>query len=305
MPLSVVGNWDPGGNPQFTIYVTFTAEGLNVNSDATRHRIWSNFAEVIRMEVRGPDGGRMNFIEGGFLVENGAETGFFLDHPQIGTYTVLSATKPENYEFVASSVHFEITGADVAANYINLTIWVSDVNENHENPDVPSSWAIADVNTAISKGIVPANLQSKYAHAITRAEFASLAVALYEFHMHTVIIGRVNFSDTSDVSVEKAAAIGVVNGIGNNMFNPNGTLSRQQAATMLARLAEVMNSPLPKHTSSFADSRSVASWAAEAVGQMQASGIMGGVGNNMFSPTGTYTRQESIVTILRLLNHVA
>ena len=37
-----------------------------------------------------------------------------------------------------------------------------------------------------------------------------------------------------------------------------------------------------------------------AVGEMQASGIMGGTGNNLFSPQMTYTREQSIVTLMRL-----
>jgi len=54
----------------------------------------------------------------------------------------------------------------------------------------------------------------------------------------------------------------------------------------------------------FADSGSVSSWASEAVGQMQATGIMNGVGNNMFSPKYPYTREQSIITVLRLYNAV-
>ena len=37
---------------------------------------------------------------------------------------------------------------------------------------------------------------------------------------------------------------------------------------------------------------------------MQASGIMGGVGNNQFNPQGSYTREQSIVTIMRMENRV-
>ncbi len=33
---------------------------------------------------------------------------------------------------------------------------------------------------------------------------------------------EIGFTDTSDVDVELAAGLGIVNGIGNNQFNPNG-----------------------------------------------------------------------------------
>ena len=45
-----------------------------------------------------------------------------------------------------------------------------------------------------------------------------------------------------------------------------------------------MEKPLDVQDSTFADIDSVASWALEAVGQMQASGVMNGTGNNMFHP---------------------
>jgi len=168
----------------------------------------------------------------------------------------------------------------------------------------PSAWAREDVNRAISLGLVPAQLQSNYTQAATRAEFAALAVTLYERVMGREIAQRQTFVDTDDINVEKAAGIGVVEGIGNNRFNPDGTLTREQAATMLSRLANAVGRPLPAHTSTFADSAQVSTWAFEAVGQMQASGIMGGIGNNLFSPQGSYTREQSIVTILRLYDLV-
>ena len=71
---------------------------------------------------------------------------------------------------------------------------------------------------------------------------------------------------------------------------------------MLARLANALGKPLTITASTFADTGSVSSWALEAVGQVQAAEIMGGVGNNTFSPKGPYTREQSIATMLRLYN---
>ena len=114
------------------------------------------------------------------------------------------------------------------------------------------------------------------------------------------ITDRMTFTDTEDENVEKMAALGVVNGVGENRFDPDASLTRQEAATMLARLAAALEKPLPAQASTFADTDSVASWALEAVGQMQASGVMNGTGNDMFSPGDPYERQQSIVTIMRL-----
>ena len=172
------------------------------------------------------------------------------------------------------------------------------------NQDSASSWAHADIELAVMLGLVPPHLQSNYTSATTRAEFAALGVAMYETFTGRVITGHVSFADTTDINVGKMAYLGVVGGVGNNMFAPNSPLTREQAATLTARLMAVMGHPLPVYAPTFADSHTISLWAVIAVGQVQAANIMGGVGNNMFSPQGSYTREQSIITMLRLFDMV-
>jgi len=169
--------------------------------------------------------------------------------------------------------------------------------------DSLSSWAVEQVNTAISEGLVPQNLRSNYTQATTRLEFATLAVVLYE-KLQGEVTGRRTFVDTNDVNVQKAASIGIVAGVGDNRFDPDGTLTREQAAVMLSRLADALEKPLPRQAATFADNTQISSWATEGVGHVQAGGIMSGVGNNTFAPQNPYTREQSIVTILRLYDVV-
>ena len=166
--------------------------------------------------------------------------------------------------------------------------------------DAPSSWAAGKVMEAIELGFVPEALQEKYQQATTRAEFCALAVALYEAYTETEIEDRVSFDDTDDVDVEKAAAIKVVNGVGENKFDPDRTLTRDEAAAMLSRLADALEKPIDAAEPTFADNDSFQNWAVEYIGQMQSTGIMGGVGNNTFAPKDDYTREQSIITIMRL-----
>lgn len=170
--------------------------------------------------------------------------------------------------------------------------------------ETPSSWATEQVNAAISAGIVPEALQSKYTTATTRTEFCALAVALYETATGKEITGRSTFSDTTDANVQKMAFLGVVAGVGDNKFSPDTSLTREQAATMLSRLASVMNKPMPEQAPTFTDNGRIGSWAYDAVGHVQAAGIMSGVGDNQFSPSTAYTREQSIVTMLRMFDYV-
>jgi len=172
-------------------------------------------------------------------------------------------------------------------------------NAAYASSDPPSDWARDEVARAISLDLVPQALQSLYKQDITRAEFCALAVALHEKATGKTITGRAKFSDTRDVNVEKMASLGVVNGVGGNRFDPDQNLTREQAATMLARLAGSMDKPLPKVRATFEDIASISDWALEAVGQVQQAGIMNGTGLNKFSPKSLYTREQSIATMLR------
>ncbi len=63
---------------------------------------------------------------------------------------------------------------------------------------------------------------------------------------------------------------GIVNGVGGGKFNPEGTITRQEAAAMVARAAKLcgldttMDAAATRDTlAQFGDYRSVASWAKE------------------------------------------
>lgn len=170
----------------------------------------------------------------------------------------------------------------------------------------PSSWAQDSVSTAISKGLVPAGLQDQYTSPITRQEFCILADVLYTQVSGSPALSDTSivFTDTTDPAVLRMASVNVVNGVGDGAFSPNSPLTREQAATLIYRLAVALGKPLAESAPTFADNSAISSWAAAAVGQVQASGIMGGVGDNLFSPAGSYTREQSIVTMLRLFEQI-
>lgn len=165
---------------------------------------------------------------------------------------------------------------------------------------LPSPWATEAVSAAIAAGLVPKSLQYKYTQAITRAEFCALGVSLCEIVTGQEINGRTAFRDTFNVNVAKMASLGVVTGVGGGRFEPNAALTREQAATMLARLSAALERPLDAATPTFADNSSISSWASDAVGQIQSAGIMNGTGGNQFNPSGNYTREQSIITIMRM-----
>jgi len=238
-----------------------------------------------------------NTLHFAWLQQHAHTYGFILRYPQSSESITGFAFEPWHWRYIGveSAAYMRENG------FVIFETYIAHRATRPTAPIGPSSWAIEQVNAAIAAGFVPAHLQSHYTNAITRAEFTALVVALYE-STRGEIQGRVSFIDTDDENVRKAAYIGVVAGVGNNRFDPNAELTREQAAVMLSRLADALDQPLPREAASFADNNSISHWAADAVGRVQVTEVMIGLGDNRFAPQGGYTREQAIVTMMRLFH---
>ena len=214
-------------------------------------------------------------------------------------------------------------------NIADYTIIVNDLSDT----STPSSWAQDDINRARRLGLLPPSLDGKYQNNITRAEFCELAVRVYEknggtypldFYIEpsvfdkqspfndTSIVDTPNFTDIQhlnddmQLSIQKMVSIGVVKGVGNDRFNPDGDITRQESAVMLNRLIYALNWEIPLQEMPFSDINIVADWAKMGVSNLSLVKIMNGIGDNKFDPFGKYTREQSIATFIRmwkLVNH--
>lgn len=178
---------------------------------------------------------------------------------------------------------------------------------------IVDSWAVAYVENATAQGFVPPAF-TDLTRPITRAEFTDLAVRLYEYNAGEEIDGRLYFNDTSDPNVEKMGYLNIVSGVGDGYFNPDGLITREQAALIFVRLYYVMHVnhgvfvpvlfDLPQLPDVFVDYGQASAWAADGVVIAHALGIMGGVGGNRFDPQGDFTVQQSIAAMWRLFEIV-
>ncbi|MCL2566292.1 MAG: S-layer homology domain-containing protein [Defluviitaleaceae bacterium] len=199
-------------------------------------------------------------------------------------------------------------------------IAVGEENHPFETFESPSGWAADIINEAIIVSIAPPQLIGSYTSPITRAEFTALAAALYEMVTAREIPYHMTFNDTTDINVQKMGSLGVVTGVGDGNFNPEGKLTREQAAVILARLARLLTDELPQSDLAakfeqiasidaqpkilYADMETISDWAYDAVRDITLLGIMSGIGENIFSPNSEYTREQSIVTIMRIYDLV-
>lgn len=177
--------------------------------------------------------------------------------------------------------------------------------------DEPGAWAKTEVGKAVSAGLIPADMQSGYQKCCTRADFCRLAVKLLEVKYgqtaaailisNDLSVNTAAFTDTQDETILTANALGIVGGVGGGIFNPEGLLTREQAAAMLMRTAKILNY-LPQGTpGSFTDKGGFSPYAVEAIDYVSACGVMSGTAG-AFSAKATYTREQAYVTFQRLFS---
>ena len=209
-------------------------------------------------------------------------------------------------------------------------------------PSVPSPWAKAEIEEyqrvlgGSEDGVVPypgdahstgyqkPATRLQFVYSISEDMIRNLYLARYFGNMSydefekkwTPAVKQVSdgydipFTDISSMNhyylvraVNSMYVNGVINGKSATTFDPQGQITRQEAATILYRLCNALGYKLPKgNADNFADSTKIAPWAKDAVAAVSAAGIMNGVGNNNFAPTAVYSCEQSALTLLRTYN---
>lgn len=196
-----------------------------------------------------------------------------------------------------------------------LTMVIGAVPVYAAEGDTPSVQAKDSVENAISKGYVPAHLQSKYQSPITREEFSELFVTavftevdkdyqksdsvdkkymdLGDKFTVDSFLNKVTttekFVDTDNKYVKVANMLGMVNGVGEGKFNPNGLITREQVAIMFVNYFQTITGPgFIKGTREF-KGETIPGQKDPKITQM-----------GHFDTKGNFTREQAIMVVSRL-----
>ncbi len=172
-----------------------------------------------------------------------------------------------------------------------------------------SAWALESVHQAYSKklmeGISGNSLVFAPKQKITRAEFAALLLRLTH-NEPSAASGAPAFSDVKTGAwyygvVLKAKELGIVDGITDTTFNPNGIISRQDMAVMITRALKLDNtaSAAAPQAAKFTDEGRISNYALSAVRTVTELGYMTGFGGT-FDPASAVTREMAAVVAVRL-----
>lgn len=163
-------------------------------------------------------------------------------------------------------------------------------------------WAKEAVETLADKGVIGGNPDGSFNPKgnVTRAE----AAKMFTMALNLPVVGTESFTDVKDgqwfqdviIAVSNA---GIVDGMGNGLFVPNGKLTRAEAAKMIVKAYGFEGEA---DLSKFADADKVAGkWFEAPLSTAVAAGIIAGKGN-LLAPNDSITRQEFAVMLTRAID---
>lgn len=195
-------------------------------------------------------------------------------------------------------------------------------NVGNPNSDTPSGWAAADIKSAIAAGLVPdgkdpqmgVSLQKDYTDPISRRDFCLLIWSLIKkdpnylqkLYQYAEVTGFTDINNQTGPGqwVAWVAQMKLIDGYPDGSFKPYNTLTRAQAAKILALTVQIVSEQ--KDTGAkfgFTDRAAFPGWDKGWIDFCGVNKIMNGKTGGKFDPNGTFTRQEAIVTMLRIYNN--
>jgi hypothetical protein len=169
--------------------------------------------------------------------------------------------------------------------------------------DAQNHWAHDAIDFVISGGLFKGVSADSFAPdaTMTRAMFVTV-LARYTGGESN---GTVSFGDIPDGKwytngVLWAAENGIVSGVGDGNFDPDGSVTREQLAVMLHNCAkfEGLDVSGDADMSAFADENGISAWARDALDWAVSGGLISGKPGGLLDPKGTATRAE-VATILQ------
>ncbi|PKM95196.1 MAG: hypothetical protein CVU84_05775 [Firmicutes bacterium HGW-Firmicutes-1] len=166
-----------------------------------------------------------------------------------------------------------------------------------------SGWAESEIQQAFNYGLTYPGVIGSYKKPITREEFCTIVVMLYEKLSGTSALAGTNpFNDTTNPEIIKAVNLGIVEGKATDTFSPYDYIKREELCLMIWRCLSKADSQLDKSLGdnfTFNDASSIDLWALDAMKFCFKNNIIHGVGNGNIAPLANTKREEAISIIKR------
>ena len=180
-----------------------------------------------------------------------------------------------------------------------------------------STWAQEGVAAAQDAGLMPSALASLNAkEEITRAEFCGIAVNAYKEVSGKAVFasGKKPFRDCDDPYVVAAYELGLVNGRGDGIFDPDASIERQDLCLMLCNVLDAAGIEAAAIAGDacledYPDVPNIKRYALDAVITMVDYTVVNGISTSdettILAPDGTATREQALIMASRFCDAFA
>ena len=184
--------------------------------------------------------------------------------------------------------------------------YIGRVSDGTEYIDV--SWAEESMLLMENEGISNKSSEPGFnpTYPVTRGEMAEYVAKTLKLKEagYDGSFSDVAASDDNAVYIQSVKNAGIMSGHADGSFDPNGYLTREQSAVIFSNVLTVIGSEYEsKDITKFKDYDSFSGYSIPYVGKVVASGIMSGMGNNIFAPKSTLNYAEISVLISKLLEN--
>lgn len=248
-----------------------------------------------------------------------AENEFVIEAMQINTFRKVASVAADTTTFVYKNINpnttltFQVkavcgTNQSTASNQAIVTSY-----KNVNFSDLGNvKWAAQAINNLASRKVFDAKADSKFypSQNITIGEYCSIIIRSLE--LNKVASGK--FADVTSKhkyykEIMAATKLGIISADKNNKIYPNKTITREQAAIMLALAIKIKGTPLPAQDDSslkqFVDYRSIPTASADKLAAVCGAGILSGrvINGKTYLQLSSYvTRAEAAVIAYKAIN---
>ena len=176
--------------------------------------------------------------------------------------------------------------------------------------DIQDYWGANFVNFLYTSGVTTGYADGTFRpnQNITRAQFAAMLYRYLGLKEENYADVELPFADNAKIGAYALPAIkalyteGIINGStgsdGKIYFNPNNSLTRAQAATMIGRTQEKGYASVDL---SFADGAKIPAYATDYIRTMAAQGVISGYADGTFKPNNPITRGQMAKILYNLM----
>ena len=163
--------------------------------------------------------------------------------------------------------------------------------------DITGHWAQKYITYLNEEGVIyPSATTGNYTPGakVTRAEFMRYINRAFHFtEKETISYSDVGQNEWYYETIQIAAKYGYIAGVGDNKMDPNGFVTREQAATIIGRLYKTAAADTVKPSQlTFTDKAKISDWSAGYIYDAVKKGYIVGYPDGTFLPKNTVSRAE-------------